>query len=155
MDGATEETGGAGQSTAHLREGRDEAGDAHDAGVGEQFGHLADAPDVLGAVAVAEAEVRVEPEAQVVAVERVRRHALAHQELLERERHCRLAGRRQTYEHSTAHTRDGRRVKSSRVTFCSRTDELMDGTRTGWVGVQNRTFAASFAKNTIRVRSCK
>ena len=80
-------------------ERRDEAGDADDAGVGKELGDLADAPDVLGAVRVAEAEVRVEPEAQVVAVERVRRYALAYEELLERERHRRLAGRREACAH--------------------------------------------------------
>ena len=51
--------------------GADEAGDGHAAAVGEQLGHLGDAPDVLRAVVRREAQIGVEPEADVVAVEAV------------------------------------------------------------------------------------
>src|SRR3546814_16513913 len=43
--------------------GRDEGGDADDAGVGEERGSLADAPDVLGAIFRRNAAVGVEAEA--------------------------------------------------------------------------------------------
>src|SRR3546814_11348118 len=46
--------------------GRDEGGDADDAGVGEERGRLADAPDVLGAIFRRKAEVGVEAAADVV-----------------------------------------------------------------------------------------
>ena len=53
----------------------DERDERDDAGVGEEAGHLADPPHVLGAVVGGEPEVAVQSVAQVVAVERVREHA--------------------------------------------------------------------------------
>ena len=50
---------------------------AIDPGVGEEPGDLAGAPDVLGPVRGAEAEVAVQPVAEVVAVEHVGEHAAA------------------------------------------------------------------------------
>ena len=50
---------------------RDEASDGNGAGVGKQFGHLGDAADVFLAVLRGEAEIFVEAEADVVAVETV------------------------------------------------------------------------------------
>jgi hypothetical protein len=69
----------------------DEGGDRHRAGVGEQLGDLADAADVLGAVLRGEAQVLVEPVADVVAVEDVGAHAALAEPLLEIDRDGRLA----------------------------------------------------------------
>lgn len=63
-------------------EGGDEGGDGDLGAVGEQLGDLADAADVLLAVGVAEAEVLVQPEAHVVAVEAVRGDVQVQQVLL-------------------------------------------------------------------------
>lgn len=60
--------------------------------------YLADAPDVLGAVLVGEAEVLVEAEAHVVAVEAVGGQAEVQEVLLERRRHRRLARGREPRE---------------------------------------------------------
>lgn len=51
--------------------GRDKRGDGDGVAVREQFRNLRDAPDVLIAVRLAEAEVLVEAEADVVAVQSV------------------------------------------------------------------------------------
>ena len=61
----------------------DEAGDGDAAAVGEQLGHLGDAADVLRAVGGREAQVGVEPEADVVAVEAVGGEGDGEQVLLE------------------------------------------------------------------------
>lgn len=64
--------------------GRDEGGDGDGGAVGEELGDLGDAADVLVAVLLAEAEVFVETEAHVVAVEAVGGDAaLAEQLVLE------------------------------------------------------------------------
>ena len=64
--------------------------------VGEQRGDLADPAHVLGAVLRAEPEVGVEAEAQLVAVQPVRRPARLDEEPLQRLGHRRLARTRQT-----------------------------------------------------------
>lgn len=74
-----------------LGEGRHEAAQRHDPAVGEQARHLGHAPDVLLAVLLGEAQVLVQPRADVVAVEPVRHDAPAHQVRLQLERHGRLA----------------------------------------------------------------
>lgn len=51
--------------------GADETRQGHRAAVREQQGDFGDAPDVLVAVGLAEAEVAIEPEADVVAIEPV------------------------------------------------------------------------------------
>lgn len=51
--------------------GADERGDGDGAAVGEEGGDFRDAPDVLLAVGGREAEVAVQPEADVVAIEAV------------------------------------------------------------------------------------
>ena len=58
-------------SAAVVLVGRDEGGDDDDAGVGEELGGFGDAADVFHAVFGGEAEVAVEPVADVVAVEDV------------------------------------------------------------------------------------
>lgn len=68
-----------------------EGGDGDGGGVGEELGYLADAADVLVAVLLGEAQVLVEAEADVVAVEAVGRHAEVQQVLLEGRGHGRLA----------------------------------------------------------------
>lgn len=61
----------------------DEAGDCDSGAVGEEFGDLGDAADVLIAVFFREAEVFVEAEADVVAVEAVGGEAEVEEVLLE------------------------------------------------------------------------
>jgi hypothetical protein len=51
-----------------LAVGRDEGGNGDGVGVGEELGNFRDAADVLVAVGLAEAEVFVQAEADVVAV---------------------------------------------------------------------------------------
>jgi hypothetical protein len=65
----------------------DEARDGDGAAVSEQARDLGDAPDVLGAVARAEAQVAVQAEADVVAVEAVRVQGVgrAQERLLQRD----------------------------------------------------------------------
>lgn len=60
--------------------------------------YLSDPADVLLAVLGREAQVLVQPEAHVIAVEPVRRQAELEEVLLQRRRNGRLAGRRQTSE---------------------------------------------------------
>ena len=69
----------------------DEAGDGNGGAVGEEPGHFGDAPDVLVAVAFAEAEVLVEAEADVVAVEPVGGQVEVQQVLLQCGRDGRFA----------------------------------------------------------------
>ena len=64
----------------------------NDAAVGEQLGDLADAANVLLAVGCGEAQVLVEPMADVVAVENVGEPALLDQGVLQREGDGALAG---------------------------------------------------------------
>lgn len=63
--------------------GGDEGGDGDGGGVGEELGDLGNAADVLVAVLLGEAQVLVEPEADVVAVEAVGVDAELQQVLLE------------------------------------------------------------------------
>lgn len=63
--------------------GGDEGGDGNGGRVSEELGDLADAADVLVAVLFAEAEVLVEAEADVVAVEAVRGEAKVDEVLFE------------------------------------------------------------------------
>ena len=72
--------------------GRDERGDADEAGIGEQRRHLADAADVLGPVVGRKAEVGVQAPAHVVAVQHVDVIALLEQALLHLHGQRRLAG---------------------------------------------------------------
>lgn len=72
--------------------GRDEGGDGDGGRVGEELGDLADAADVLVAVGLGEAQVLVEAEAHVVAVEAVGGEAQVQEVLLERGGHGGLAG---------------------------------------------------------------
>ena len=74
--------------------GRDEARDDEEAGVGEEARDLADPADVLGAVVGAEAEIGVEPGADIVAVQDVDLIALGEELALEGKRQRRLAGAR-------------------------------------------------------------
>ena len=64
-------------------EGGDEAGNDDQAGIDEDLAQFADAPDVLDTVGVAEAEVFVEPVANVVAVQQVAAVALGEEALFE------------------------------------------------------------------------
>lgn len=84
-------------NTSHLGEGGDEAGDAHQTGVGEQLGHLGHAADVLLAVLGGEAQVLVEAVADVVPVQRVAGDGVCHQVLLQRKAYGGLARARQAY----------------------------------------------------------
>jgi hypothetical protein len=63
--------------------GTDEGGDGDGGRVGEELGYLGDAADVLVAVLLGEAEVLVEAEADVVAVEAVGGHAEVQEVLLQ------------------------------------------------------------------------
>ena len=50
-------------------ERRDERGDDDQAGIGHQLRHLADAADILDAIGIGEAEILVEPVADIVAIQ--------------------------------------------------------------------------------------
>lgn len=63
--------------------GRDEGGNGNGGGVGKQLGNLGDAADVFVAVSLGEAQVLVEAEADVVAVEAVGGDAEVEEVLLE------------------------------------------------------------------------
>jgi len=80
----------------YLSEGTDEAGETDDASVSEQLGHLRDTSDVFFAVFRAEAEVLVQPMANVVSIQTVRRNSLAHQVAFQRKRERCLPGTRQS-----------------------------------------------------------
>lgn len=71
----------------HLGERGDEAGDADQACISKQLGHLGDAPDVLLAVGWREAQVLVQPMPDVVAIQGVTWDAVAHQVLLQGKAH--------------------------------------------------------------------
>lgn len=71
------------QVFADLAEWGDEAGDAHQAGVGEQLGHLRNAPDVFFPVLGGEAQVLVQSVANVVPVQGVARDRVGHEVLLQ------------------------------------------------------------------------
>ena len=73
------------------RHGGDERDDRHDARVGEQPREVGDAPDVLGAVGLGEAQVARQAVAQVVAVEEVGGPPVVDEPPLERDRDRRLA----------------------------------------------------------------
>ena len=85
MNGSLPATCRARTHVAVLAIGADEAGHGDDAAVGEQLGDLADAADVLLAVGGGEAEVLVQPVADVVAVEDVGQPAALHQGVFQRE----------------------------------------------------------------------
>ena len=78
--------------------GRDERDERDDARLGEQRGSVRGTADVLGAVLGAEAEVAVEPVAQVVAVEPQRRPPGSDQQRLDLDGERRLARRGQAGE---------------------------------------------------------
>lgn len=80
---------------AHLSVWTDETGEAHDAAIGEQFGHLADSADILLAVLWGKAEVLVEAVSDVVSIQAVCRDALRHEVLLQGEGDGRFTGSRQ------------------------------------------------------------
>ena len=61
--------------------------------MGPRWTHLRNAPDVLVPVLLAEAEVLVQPKANIVAIETVGGEAQVQQVLLERSRDGRLSGR--------------------------------------------------------------
>lgn len=69
---------------AVLPVGRDKGGDGNGGGVGEELGNLADAADVLVAVGLGKAEVLVQAEAHVVAVEAVGGESKVQEVLLKR-----------------------------------------------------------------------
>lgn len=77
---------------------RDERRQRHDGAVGKQLGHLGNAADVFVAVLFRKAQVLIEPEPDVVAVQPVRGQAQVQKVLLQRRCHRRLARRRQTCE---------------------------------------------------------
>ena len=79
-------------------EGRDEGDDDDQPGIGHQLRHFGDAADVLDAVLVGEAEVAVEPVADIVAVEDVGVAARRVQLLFQQVGDGRLAGARQAGE---------------------------------------------------------
>ena len=68
--------------STHPAIGRDEAGDADQPCVSKQPGHLGDASDVFLAVSWAEAQVPVQPLADVVSIQGVAGNAMAHQVFL-------------------------------------------------------------------------
>lgn len=79
-----------------LGERRNETGDAHQPGVGEQFGHFGDTTDVLLAVFGGEAQVLVQALADVVPVQGVARDSVGHEVLLHGKADGGLPGTRQT-----------------------------------------------------------
>ena len=98
---------------ADLFEGRDEGGEADDAAIREQLGHFGDSSDVLLAVLRREAQVLVEAVSDVVAIKTVRRDALRHQVLLQREADRRLSRSRETWsEQTTKFKRELKNVNS-------------------------------------------
>lgn len=68
---------------AHLCEGGDEAGDADQASVGKQLGHLGDPADVLLPVSGRESQVFVKAVADVVPIQGVAGDGVGHQVLLQ------------------------------------------------------------------------
>src|SRR5690606_31421598 len=70
----------------------------HDAGLGEQTGHLPRPTNVLVSVGLREAQIRAQAVTQVVAVEAVGGDPLGHEESLQSDGHRRLARTRETGE---------------------------------------------------------
>lgn len=99
--------------------GGDEAGDGDGAAVGKELGDLGDTADVLVAVLLAEAEVLVQAEAHIVAIQTVGRQAQVQQVLLEGGGDGGLSGGGQTGEP------DGEALLF--------TEALAFGTGEGWV----------------------
>ena len=64
---------------------RDEGAEADDATIGEQFGHLGDAPDVLHAVFGGESQVLVQALSNIVTVQTVGRNAARYEEFFQGE----------------------------------------------------------------------
>lgn len=85
------------QLFADLAVRRDEAGDAHQAGVGEQLGHFRNSPDVFFPVFGGEAQVLVQPVANVVSVQGVTRDRVGHEVLLQGKADGGLPGARQAW----------------------------------------------------------
>ncbi len=81
---------------ANLGVWTDEAGDADEAAVSEELSDLCHSTDVLLSIARGEPQVSIHTHTDVVAVECVRRDALTHEQVLQREAHRRLARARQT-----------------------------------------------------------
>lgn len=79
-----------------LAERRNETGDAHQAGIRKQLGHLGDTADVLLAVFGREAQVLVQAVTDVVSVQGVRRDGVGYEVLLQRETDGGLPGTGQT-----------------------------------------------------------
>ena len=82
--------------TSYLFERADEGRDAHDSSVSEQLGHLRDSADVLLPVLRGEAQVLVEPRADVVPIQTIGRNPLGNQVLLQRKGDGGLPRPRQT-----------------------------------------------------------
>lgn len=80
---------------ADLAERRDEACDAHQAGVGEKLGHFRNAPDVLFPVFRGEAQVLVQSVANVVSVQGVTRDGVGYEVLFQGKADGGLPGARQ------------------------------------------------------------
>ena len=76
----------------------DDGHERHDAGIGQQLGDVGDAPDVLGSIGGREAEVDVQPVADVVAVEQVGGTARRDQRRLDGRGDGRLARTREAGE---------------------------------------------------------
>lgn len=82
---------------ADLAERRDEAGDAHQAGVGKQLGHLSNSPDVFFPIFGGEAQVLVQSMANVVSIQGVARDRVGHEVLLQGKADGGLPGARQAW----------------------------------------------------------
>src|SRR5690606_24940370 len=95
----------------------DEGGEVDHARVGEELRHLADTPDVLGAVLGREAEVVVQAVADVVAVEDVGAGAALPERLLERDRDGGLPGAGEAREphRATAVAEDARALVAAHL----------------------------------------
>lgn len=76
---------------------RDETGDAHQTGVGEQFGHLCNTTDVFFPVLCGEAQILVQAVANVVSVQWVTRDGVGHKVLFQGKTDGGLSRTRQTW----------------------------------------------------------
>lgn len=83
------------QLVADPAEWRDEAGDAHQAGVSEKLGHFRNTPDVFFTILGGEAQVLIESVANVVSVQGVTRDGVGHEVLFQGKADGRLPGARQ------------------------------------------------------------
>ena len=79
-------------------ERRDERGENDHSHICEQFGNLANASNILGALLRREAEILAEAMSHIVAVESIRRNPKLNERFLEAKRDRRLAGARQSRE---------------------------------------------------------